>query len=103
MFRREGLKDPELALVYNAASKWEADQAAGILEQADIPALVLDREDSGQYLRVLGLGSPFGVDVYVNAVHAEQARRILDETFSEMENLSEEELAELALNSVKED
>ena len=103
MFRKGGLKDPELVLIYNTASKWEADQAKSLLEKEGIPALLMDREDSGDYLRVLGFGSPFGVDVYVNRSHADRAARLLEEAFSELEDVSEEELAQLAMSAKPEE
>ena len=103
MFRKGSIQDPELVMIYNTGSKWEADQAKSLLENEGIPALLMDREDSGDYLRVLGFGSPFGVDVYVNRKHAEQAKRLIEEAFSEMEDISEEELAELAMNTPRQD
>ena len=98
MFRKGEIKDPELVLVCNMATKWEADQVKSLLENEKIPALVMDREDSGGYLRVLGVGSPFGVDVYVNVAQAERAKQLVDEMLSEKEEISEEELAELAMS-----
>ena len=97
MFRKGSLQDENIALVYNTASKWEADMAKKLLEEAGISALVMDREDSGAYLRILGLGSPFGMDVYVNRTYEEQAKQLIQEAFSEKEDLSEEELEELAM------
>ena len=99
MFRKGAIQDPEVVMIFNAASKWEADLAKSLLENAGIPAMLMDREDSGDYLRVLGFGSPFGVDVYVNKEYADRAAALLEETFSEMEDVSEEELAQLAMDT----
>ena len=99
MFRKGTLQDKDMALVYNTASKWEADMAGKLLDEAGIPALIMDREDSGAYLRILGLGSPFGMDVYVNRLYEEQAKKLLEEAFSEKEDLSEQELEELAMEA----
>ena len=82
MFRKGEIKDPELVKICNTASKWEADQVKNLLEKEGIPALVMDREDSGDYLRVLGFGSPFGVDVYVNSQNAQRAKQLADEMLS---------------------
>ena len=98
MFRRGEKKDPQLVRICNIATKWEADQVKDLLENAGIPALVMDREDSGEYLRVLGVGSPFGVDVYVSSPNADRAKQLVDEVFSEKKDISEEELAELAMS-----
>lgn len=103
MFRKGSLQDDEIALVYNTASKWEADMAKTLLEKAGIDALVMDREDSGAYLRILGLGTPFGIDVYVNRKYEEKARQLIKEALSEKEDLSDEELAEIAMQMENED
>ena len=47
MFRKGSLQDADMVQVYNTASKWEADIAKKLLEEAGIAALVMDREDSG--------------------------------------------------------
>lgn len=99
MFRKDGLKDPQLAKIYSTATMIEAEQAKSLLESSGIPAMLMDSEDSGQYLRILGLGSPFGVDIYVNAKDAERAKQLLEETLSKMEDLTEEELTRLALSA----
>ena len=99
MFRKGGLKDPELVLIYNTASKWEADQAKSLLEKEGIPALLMDREDSGAYLRILGYGSPFGVDVYVSLENESRAKQVIAEVFSEDNSVTDEELEELALKA----
>ena len=66
---------------------------------ASLPAVVMDREDSGAYLRILGLGSPFGMDVYVNRLYEDQAKQLIQEAFSQKEDLSEQELEELAMET----
>ena len=99
MFRKGTLEDGDLALVYNTASGWEAEMAKNILKEAGIESLVMDREDSGAYLRILGLGTPFGMDVYVNRCYQEQAKKLLEEAFSEKEDLTEEELERLAMEA----
>lgn len=99
MFRKGTLEDGDLTLVYSTASKWEADMAKTILREAGIEALVMDREDSGAYLRIIGLGTPFGMDLYVNRLYREQAKKLLEEAFSEKEDLTDEELEELAMGA----
>ena len=59
----------------------------------------MDREDSGAYLRILGLGSPFGMDVYVNRLYEDQAKQLIQEAFSQKEDLSDQELEELAMET----
>lgn len=97
MFRRGSIQDPQITPVYNAATEWEANLAKDLLEKAGISAMMMDREDSGSYLRILGVGSPFGFDIYVGNENAERAKQLLDEAFSQENALSEEELAEIAL------
>ena len=99
MFRKGSLQDADMVLVYNSASKWEADIAKKLLEEAGIAALVMDREDSGAYLRIIGLGSPFGMDVYVNRMYEAQAKQLIKEAFSQKEDLSDQELEELAMET----
>ena len=99
MFRKESLQDADMVLVYNTASKWEADMAKKLLEETGIPALVMDREDSGAYLRIIGLGSPFGMDVYVNRLYEAQAKQLIEDAFSRKEDLSDQELEELAMEA----
>ena len=70
-----------------------------LLEEAGIAALVMDREDSGAYLRIIGLGSPFGMDVYVNRMYEAQAKQLIKEAFSQKEDLSDQELEELAMET----
>ena len=96
MFRRGSIQDPEITPVYNAASEWEANLAKELLEKAGIRAMTMDREDAGSYLRILGVGSPFGMDIYVRNEDAQRAAQLLEETFSQENALSEEELAEIA-------
>ncbi len=103
MFRKGTIDDPQIVPVYNAASIADAEQAKILLEQEGIPALLMDREDSGEYLRILGYGSPFGVDVYVSADHAERAKELINEAFSDKEGMDEEELARLALDSASDE
>ena len=74
-----------------------------LLERAGIDALVMDREDSGAYLRILGLGTPFGIDIYVNRKHEDKARQLIKEALPEKEDLSDEELEEMAMQMENED
>ena len=99
MFRKGSLQDADMALVYNTASEWEADIVKKLLEDAGIAALVMDREDSGAYLRIIGLGTPFGMDVYVNRMYEEQAKQLIKDAFSHKEDLSDQELEELAMET----
>ena len=99
MFRKGSLQDADMVQVYNTASKWEADIAKKLLEEAGMAALVMDREDSGAYLRIIGLGSPFGMDVYVNRMYEAQAKQLIKEAFSQKEDLSDQELEELAMET----
>ena len=103
MFRKGMIDDPQLTPVHNAATITEAEQTKSLLEQAGIPALLMDREDSGAYLRVLGYGSPFGVDVYVSPENADRARQLIGEMFSEDNSVSEEELERLALETTSDE
>ena len=96
MFRRGSIQDPQITPVYNAASEWEANLAKELLEKAGIRAITMDREDSGGYLRILGVGSPFGMDIYVRNEDAQRAAQLLEETFSQENAMSEEELAQIA-------
>ena len=88
MFRKGSLQDADMVLVYNTASKWEADIAKKLLEEAGIAAL-----------RIIGLGSPFGMDVYVNRMYEAQAKQLIKEAFSQKEDLSDQELEELAMET----
>ena len=85
--------------VYNAATIMEAEQVKSVLEGEGIPALLMDREDSGGYLRILGCGSPFGVDVYVSPENADRAKKLIEEIFSEENSVTEEELERIALET----
>ena len=98
MFRNGPINDETMTLVYNAASKIEADQIKVYLEANGIPALLMDRVDSGQYLRILGYGSPYGMDIYVAPENAGKAEELIKELLSETE-VPEEELERLALES----
>ena len=99
MFRKGSVSDPELEAVYNTARKFEAEMAKEMLERNQIPSILRDREDSGEYLRILGYGSPFGVDLLVRKDQAMQARKLLEETFSEKKGIMDEELEALALEA----
>ena len=99
MFRKGSLQDVDMVLIYNTASKWDADMAGKFLDEAGIATLIMDREDSGAYLRILGFGSPFGMDVYVNRMYEEQEKGLHEEAFSEKEDLSEQGLEELAMEA----
>ena len=99
MFRRGAINDPELTMIFNTGVQWEADQAKSLLEQAGIPVLMMDHEDSGDYLRILGYGSPFGFDLYVSRANADRARALIEEVFSEDNSVSEEELERIALEA----
>ncbi len=103
MFRKGSIEDETLELVYNASERYEGEMAREILEQAGIPAVLADREDSGQYLRILGVGSPFGVDVLVRRDQAQRAKQILEEALSEEKGISDEELEALALGEEPEE
>ena len=98
MFRKGEMTDSELTLVYNASNPVEAGMVKSLLEEHGIPVMIMDREDSGQYLRILGYGSPFGMDVYVGNEHAEQAAHIVGEMLSQTE-LSDDELEKIALEA----
>ena len=99
MFRKGSINDPQMAYVFNAATILEAQQAKALLEKEGIPALLMDREDSGGYLRILGCGSPFGVDVYVSPENADRAKKLIEEIFSEENSVTEEELERIALET----
>ena len=99
MFRKGSGSDPELEAVYNTAQKFEAEMVKQVLENNQIPVLLKDREDSGEYLRILGYGSPFGIDILVRKDQAAQARKLLEETFSEEKGITDEELEALAMEA----
>ena len=99
MFRKGSINDPQIVPVYNAATIMEAEQVKSVLEGEGIPSLLMDREDSGAYLRILGYGSPFGVDVYVSLENESRAKQVIAEVFSEDNSVTEEELEELALKA----
>ena len=101
MFRKGSVSDPELETVYNTAKKFKAEMVKQVLEDHQILAMLRDREDSGEYLRILGYGSPFGVDILVRKDQAVQARKILEDTFSEEKGITDEELEALALEAGK--
>ena len=103
MFRKGNVQYEDLVLAANVGQIYEAQQIQELLERAGIPALLADREDSGGYLRILGYGSPFGVDVLVHKAHAERAKQLIRETFSEDKGIPDEELERLAMESRPED
>ena len=73
--------------------------AKELLENAQIAAMVMDHEDSGGYLRILGYGTPFGMDVYVNRADADIARKLIKDTLGNVSDLTDEELEEAALEA----
>ena len=76
--------------------------AKTLLERVGIDALVMGREDSGAYLRILGLGTLFGIDI-LNRKHEDKARQLIKEALPEKEDLSDEELEEMAMQMENED
>jgi len=101
MFRKGTIQDPDITAVYSVSQVYEADLITGLLNNSGIPAYYRDREDSGGYLRIIGLGTPFGMDIYVNRKDAERARALIDSCLSREEELTEEELAQIALQQKK--
>ena len=91
-------EDGDLIKVANVSDMVEAELLKGYLECKGIPCFVKDACTPGQYLRVLGWGSPFGTDVFVSRDNADPAKTIIEEYFAANE-LTEEELTEMALNS----
>ena len=59
------------------------NESKGVLAEEGIPCLLQDAEGSGEILRIVGWGSPFGVNVVVTEENAERARWILTEVFGE--------------------
>ncbi|MCR5790717.1 MAG: DUF2007 domain-containing protein [Lachnospiraceae bacterium] len=90
-------EDDDLIKVANVSDMVEAELLKGYLECEGIPCFVKDAYTPGQYLRVLGWGSPFGTDVFVSRDNADQARTIIEE-YSAANELTEEELTEMAHN-----
>ncbi|MCR4656696.1 MAG: DUF2007 domain-containing protein [Lachnospiraceae bacterium] len=90
-------EDDDLIKVANVSDMVEAELLKGYLESEGISCFLKDAYAPGQYLRVLGWGSPFGTDVFVSRDNADPARRIIDEYYAANE-LTEEELTEMALN-----
>ena len=103
MFRKGRIIDPDVIQIFNVPTEVEAGQAKELLENAGIPCIVMDREDSGHYLRVLGYGSPFGFDIYVGKDCVAEARQLLEEIFSEENAVTGEELEEIALQAHSDD
>ena len=99
MFRHGEIQDDELIHIANVAQKYEADLISNMLAREGIPCIVYDREDSGGYLRTLGVGSPYGMDVYVNRSDAETAQKLVEEILSDQTEISDEELTRLALGT----
>ena len=52
MFLERNFEDGDLALVYNTASRWEAEMVVNILKEAGIESLVMDRGFLYAYLRI---------------------------------------------------
>lgn len=103
MFRRGEIKDKDLAMVASVGEEYEANLIKGVLEENRIPVLIYDREDSGNYLRIIGCGSPFGLDIYVHKSNEERARTLINEIFSEEKGISDEELERMALEASKDE
>ena len=99
MFRNNTLDDDQIVCVYNAASVLDAGVVRELLEKEGIAVMVMDHEDSGGYLRILGYGTPFGMDVYVNRVDADMARKLIEETIGSASGLTDEELEQAALEA----
>jgi len=96
----KGKPDPELITILTVKDKYEADIAAELLSKEGIPCLVRDHEDCGQWLRAVGWGSPFGMDILVGRNLEEKAREVTARFREDYDTLiSEEELTELALES----
>ena len=91
-------EDGDLIKVANVSDMVEEELLKGYLKDGGIPCFIKDANTPGQYLRVLGWGSPFGVDVFVSRDNADPAKTIIEEYFAANE-LTEEELTEMALNS----
>ncbi len=99
MFRKGTIPYPDLTAVHTVNQEYEANLIKERLGQNGIPAFYMDREDSGSYLRIIGLGTPFGIDIYVNKEQADAARKLIDEFLSDEEKLTDEELEEIALEA----
>ena len=97
MFRKGTIQDPDIVAVHSVSEVYEADLITGLLINSGIPAYYRDREESGGYLRIIGLGTPFGMDIYVNRKDAEKAKSLIDSYLSREEELTDEELAQIAL------
>ncbi|HAV00838.1 MAG TPA: hypothetical protein DCW47_06555 [Lachnospiraceae bacterium] len=91
-------EDGDLIKVANVSDMVEAELLKGYLKAGGIPCFIKDANTPRQYLRVLGWGSPFGVDVFVSRDNADQAKTIIEEYYAANE-LAEEELTGMALNS----
>ncbi len=97
MFRKGTIQDPDITAVYNVSQEYEAELIKGMLEKNGIPAYYMDREDSGGYLRIIGMGTPFGLDIYVHKDQADNAKQLIDAFVSRDEDISDEELENIAL------
>ena len=77
------MENSDLVVVYSLADMLDGQMAKGVLAEEGIPCLLQDAEGSGEILRIVGWGSPFGVNVIVTEENAERAHQILSEVFGE--------------------
>ncbi len=91
--------DEQMVKVITLNKDYEAAQAKEILDNNGIKSRIVDR-GGGDFLRISGWGSPFGVDVFVHKDFETEAKKIL-EAFEPIQEglISDEELEQEALNA----
>ena len=72
-----GKDGQELVTIGSVANMVEAELAKGLLASEEIPCILKDSGSSGEFLRVAGWGSPFGVDVIVAKENEDKAKEAL--------------------------
>ncbi len=99
MFRKGTIKYPDMTAIFTVTHEYEAELIRELLAQNSIPSHCMDREDAGGYLRIIGHGSPFGIDIYVNKDQAETAKKLIQEHMENGESLTDEELEKAAMEA----
>ncbi len=92
--------DEDLVAIRTVDEPYQARMLSDLLKKNGICSLMRDRE-AGSWLRTVGWGSPYGIDVFVSKDNESAARQIAD-TFvlnEESVEISEEELAAEAMEA----
>lgn len=92
-------EENEPVLLTTVNSNYQLGLVSSILEDKGIACLLQDRATGG-YMRIYAGGSIFGTDVYVAPEKLERAKQLIEVLdLSRSENITEEELAEEALEA----